>query len=267
MMQRFILLVFFLVFIGLQSFAQIEKLKTGKEFVTPEGIKLLLQKQGKGKLLNKGDKVRLHYRGSLVDDREFDNSRERNQPFEFILGMKQVIEGWDIALQYFKPGDVARITIPPNLGYGDVDMPKIPSGSYLVFDIEILEAIRDFAPKPFPTKGLSKQISASGLEYWIVQEGNGDRPTRGKTVEVHYTGFLENGDIFDSSILKGTPISFRLGSGMVIPGWDEGIGLMSVGAKYKLIIPSELGYGKRGAGGVIPPNATLIFDTELISVK
>lgn len=267
MMPRFILSMLLLIIAGFQSRAQIEKLKTGKEFVTPEGIKLILQKQGKGKLLNKGDKIRLHYRGYLVDDREFDNSRERNQPFEFILGMKQVIEGWDVALQYFKPGDVARITIPPNLGYGDVDMPKIPSGSYLVFDIEILEAIRDFAPKPFPTKGLSKQISASGLEYWIIQEGNGDRPTRGKTVEVHYTGFLENGDIFDSSILKGTPISFRLGSGMVIPGWDEGIALLKPGGSALLSIPFNLAYGESGRPPMIPPKARLIFNVELVKVK
>ena len=80
-------------------------------------------------------------------------------------------------------------------------------------------------------------------------------------------GKLTNGNEFDNSYNRGEPISFTLGVGQVIPGWDEGIGLMSVGAKYKLIIPSELGYGKGGAGGVIPPNATLIFDTELMSVK
>lgn len=267
MIQRLNLAFVFLILIGFQSFAQIEKLKTGKECVTPEGIKLLLQKQGKGKLLNKGDKIRLHYRGSLVDDREFDNSRNRNQPFEFILGMKQVIEGWDLALQYLKPGDAARITIPPDLGYGDVDMPQIPSGSYLVFDIEIIEAIRDFAPKPFTTKGVNKHISTSGLEYWIIQEGRGDKPTRGKTVEVNYTGFLENGDIFDSSVLKGTPISFRLGSGMVIPGWDEGIALLKPGGKALLSIPYNLAYGESGRPPIIPPKARLIFNVELVNVK
>lgn len=267
MLLRQTLFHFFLVFAVLDVHAQVEKLKPNKEFTTSEGIKLLLLKQGKGKPLNKGDKVRMHYRGYLVDDREFDNSRERNQPFEFVLGMKQVIEGWDIALQYFKPGDMGKITIPPNLGYGDVEMPKIPAGSYLVFDIEILEAIRDFAPKPFDTKGLTKQTTSSGLEYWIVKEGTGDIPVRGKTVDVHYTGFLENGDIFDSSVLKGQPISFRLGVGMVIPGWDEGIGLLKSGGSALLSIPYNLAYGESGRPPMIPPKARLIFNVELIKVK
>lgn len=107
----------------------------------------------------------------------------------------------------------------------------------------------------------------SGLWYVVEKEGTGAPAVAGKTVAVHYSGKLTNGNEFDNSYNRGEPISFTLGMGQVIPGWDEGIGLMSVGAKYKLIIPSELGYGKRGAGGVIPPNATLIFDTELISVK
>ena len=267
MMLRLFFIQLFLVCALCNAQAQPEKLKQNKEFVTSEGIKLLLLKQGKGKTLSKGDKVRLHYRGYLVDDREFDNSHERNQPFEFVLGMKQVIEGWDIALPYFKPGDSGRITIPPNLGYGDVEMPKIPAGSYLVFDIEVLEVIRDFAPKPFNTKGLVKQTTSSGLEYWIVKEGSGEQPVRGKTVDVHYTGFLENGDIFDSSILKGQPISFRLGVGMVIPGWDEGIGLLKPGGAAQLSIPYNLAYGESGRPPMIPPKARLVFNVELINVK
>lgn len=89
----------------------------------------------------------------------------------------------------------------------------------------------------------------------------------GKTVSVHYTGKLTNGTVFDSSVTRGTPIEFQLGVGRVIKGWDEGIALMKVGGKATLTIPPELGYGARGAGGVIPPNATLIFDVELVSVK
>jgi peptidylprolyl isomerase len=111
------------------------------------------------------------------------------------------------------------------------------------------------------------QRTASGLYYVVVQEGQGDKAAAGKTVAVHYAGKLTNGNEFDNSYRRGEPIEFKLGIGQVIPGWDEGIGLMRVGSKYTLIIPSELGYGKRGAGGVIPPNATLVFETELMSVK
>ncbi len=111
------------------------------------------------------------------------------------------------------------------------------------------------------------QKTASGLYYVVQQEGTGTQAVAGKTVAVHYAGKLTNGNEFDNSYRRGEPIEFKLGIGQVIPGWDEGIGLMKVGAKYTLIIPSELGYGKRGAGGVIPPNATLVFETELVSVK
>jgi FKBP-type peptidyl-prolyl cis-trans isomerase len=107
----------------------------------------------------------------------------------------------------------------------------------------------------------------SGLWYVVEQEGTGAQATAGKQVSVHYAGKLQNGTEFDNSYKRGEPISFTLGMGQVIPGWDEGIALMKEGGKYKLIIPSELGYGKRGAGGVIPPNATLIFDTELVKVQ
>ena len=107
----------------------------------------------------------------------------------------------------------------------------------------------------------------SGLWYVVEQEGTGAQATAGKQVSVHYAGKLQNGTEFDNSYKRGEPISFTLGVGQVIPGWDEGIALMKEGGKYKLIIPSELGYGKRGAGGVIPPNATLIFDTELVKVQ
>ena len=109
--------------------------------------------------------------------------------------------------------------------------------------------------------------TASGLEYIEVEAGTGAQAEAGKTVSVHYTGTLQNGTVFDSSVSRGVPIEFPLGAGRVIKGWDEGIALMKVGGKAQLIIPPELGYGDRGAGGVIPPNATLIFDVELVEVK
>ena len=107
----------------------------------------------------------------------------------------------------------------------------------------------------------------SGLRYQILQEGDGVKAEKGKTVSVHYKGQLADGTVFDSSYKRNQPIDFALGVGQVIPGWDEGIGLLKVGDKARLVIPSDLGYGARGAGGVIPPNATLIFDVELMNVK
>ncbi|MBO0321979.1 peptidylprolyl isomerase [Muricauda sp. CAU 1633] len=107
----------------------------------------------------------------------------------------------------------------------------------------------------------------SGLRYKIIQKGNGAKAEKGKTVSVHYEGCLSNGQVFDSSYKRNQPIDFTIGVGQVIPGWDEGIGLLQVGDKARLVIPSHLAYGSAGAGGVIPPNATLIFDVELMDVK
>jgi len=113
-----------------------------------------------------------------------------------------------------------------------------------------------------------KEITTpSGLKYVDYKVGEGVAPQQGQTVIVHYTGTLVDGKKFDSSVDRGQPFSFVLGRGMVIRGWDEGLSTMKVGGKRKLIIPPELGYGPRGAAGVIPPNATLLFDVELIDVK
>lgn len=107
--------------------------------------------------------------------------------------------------------------------------------------------------------------TASGLQYEVLTEGVGPKPTASDTVTVHYKGTLTNGKVFDSSYDRGEPISFPLNG--VIKGWTEGLQLMSVGAKHRLTIPADLGYGAAGAGGVIPPNATLIFDVELLKIN
>lgn len=111
----------------------------------------------------------------------------------------------------------------------------------------------------------------SGLQYRDIKEGTGAEPKKGQTVVVHYTGWLwedgKKGDKFDSSVDRGQKFDFQIGVGQVIKGWDEGVGTMKVGGKRELLIPAKLAYGSRGAGGVIPPNATLLFEVELFDVK
>ena len=129
------------------------------------------------------------------------------------------------------------------------------------------------APEATKAKAAAKakapqiQTSESGLKWKVLKEGTGRKPNTGETVVVHYTGWLTDGKKFDSSVDRDKPFMFVLGQGMVIPGWDEGVSKMRVGDKFQLIIPPELGYGKRGAGNIIPPDSTLIFDVELLGVK
>ena len=124
---------------------------------------------------------------------------------------------------------------------------------------EMLQVVRD--------ESTDWVVTESRLKYVDLVVGEGAMPQTAQTVSVHYRGILENGKQFDSSYDRNRPFEFRLGVGQVIKGWDEGVMSMKVGGRRKLIIPPELGYGSRGAGGVIPPNATLIFDVELLGVK
>lgn len=117
-----------------------------------------------------------------------------------------------------------------------------------------------------PTQA-AEVTTPSGLKYVDLKVGTGESPKQGQTVVVHYTGWLTNGQKFDSSVDRAEPFEFLIGTGSVIRGWDEGVMTMKVGGKRKLIIPAELGYGARGAGGVIPPNATLVFEVDLIGLK
>jgi peptidyl-prolyl cis-trans isomerase A (cyclophilin A) len=136
---------------------------------------------------------------------------------------------------------------------------------------ENARAKREEEAKKAAQEGLDKLAAGfdqtdSGLRYKIIQKGSGAQAETGKSVSVHYEGSLDNGQVFDSSYRRKDPITFTLGIGQVIQGWDEGIALLKEGDKARFVIPSYLGYGERGAGGVIPPNATLVFDVELVKV-
>ncbi len=133
--------------------------------------------------------------------------------------------------------------------------------------LALVFAAAAFADTSAPTKTQGKPVVLpSGLKYIDIKKGTGAEAKAGANVSVHYTGWLTDGKKFDSSVDRGEPFQFKLGAGMVIKGWDEGVAGMKVGGKRQLRIPSELAYGARGAGGVIPPNAALVFEVELLGV-
>jgi peptidylprolyl isomerase len=168
-----------------------------------------------------------------------------------------VIRGWDDGVQGMKVGGTRVLTIPPELGYGPRGAGGvIPPNATLVFEVELL-------PQPV----------LAPLQVIDVTVGEGAEATAGRPVTVHYTGWLfdeaapgNRGRKFDSSKDRNDPFRFHLGAGMVIRGWDDGVQGMKVGGTRVLVIPPHLGYGPRGAGGVIPPHATLVFEVELLGV-
>ncbi|MBI2428854.1 MAG: FKBP-type peptidyl-prolyl cis-trans isomerase [Ignavibacteriales bacterium] len=110
-------------------------------------------------------------------------------------------------------------------------------------------------------------VTKSGVKVEVIQEGNGATPNQGQIVTVHYTGWLTDSTKFDSSVDRGQPFTYQFGVGQVIQGWDDGVATLKVGGKSRFTIPPELGYGRQGAGGIIPPNATLIFEVELLGIQ
>ena len=238
----------------------------GKEFVTESGLKYTIHRAGEGKRAEIGNVVSVNYRGRLTDSTEFDNSYKRNSPFRFELGAGMVIKGWDEGIALLNIGDSATLIIPSNLGYGEKGVGVIPANSTLIFDVELLEVME--TAKPYNVEGLDTTVIQDGLKIiWVTKNESGKPAVEGKKVKVHYSGYLKSGKKFDSSIDRGEPIEFPLGQAYVIEGWDIGIGKLKTGEKARFIIDPELAYGSQGYERVIPPNATLYFDVELLEVE
>lgn len=250
---------------------------------------------GKGPNVNVGDMVTVHFIISMLDGQVLFSTYKENQPAEFELGKPYDTEGMNAGLLRMNKGSRAKLILPSKLAFGEKGRgTMIQPYTPLICDIELVDfktksdyeklarekEIRDQALNNSNFKSemgkLDEYIKkhnirtsprASGLYFIETVKGSGKQAASGSVVQVHYTGKLLNGLIFDSSYDRGKPLDFTLGKGRVIKGWDEGIALMKEGGEATLIIPSNLAYGEKGSGEKIVPYSTLIFEVKVISVK
>jgi len=268
---------------------------------TASGIYIITQNAGSGRAIKKDDFVKINLTVTSIEGKKIFSSLDQNRPITFEYGKPFDTKGFDEAIGTMKKGSKATVVVPSAMGFGDKGKKDMTGNdiispySPVVYDIEVLdlktkaENEKAMKAEEAERKKLSEEAkanessliqqylkdnkitvkpTASGLYYIEKVAGKGAKAKAGQKVKVHYTGKLFNGKVFDSSVDKkpSTPYQFTLGQGEVIPGWDEGIAMMSAGGKATLIIPSILAYGDRAAGNDIQPFTPLVFDVELVSI-
>ena len=260
----------------------------------PSGVYFLEAKKGNGKKIDTGDIVRIQFDLTLANGAKVFSSKDRGEPMQLTYGQPFDTPGFDEGIGYMTAGGQAKFIVPSEMAFGAAGRGAIiPPFSTLVYDVEVVDVTtKSEAEKQKEAELKQKEMqidqakigeaaklkkyieanhitvtpTASGLYYIEIEKGTGPKAEAGKKVKVHYTGTLLDGTKFDSSVDRGAPFSFGLGQGQVIKGWDEGIAMMNVGGKAKLIIPSSLAYGPSDMG-TIPPYSPLVFDVELIEVE
>jgi len=257
----------------------------GPEIVTLDsGLKYMDDSLGTGREAKDGDLVSIHFKGwmipkdstgELFSDWSTDQSKSmlslgdskmRNQPIKFVLNSSSFIKGSDEGIVGMKTGGRRTMIIPSKLAYGEAGIGFIPPNTDLKVVVELLEVKDKVVAEMWQVDSTLFKTTASGIKYAIISQGEGPVVEAGKMVTVSYSGYLIDGTLFDSSVERDEPISFVVGQGQVIPGWDEGMLLLKKGDKARFIIPPQLGYGEMQLEK-IPANSTLIFDTEIVDVK
>ncbi|HXA01323.1 MAG TPA: FKBP-type peptidyl-prolyl cis-trans isomerase [Cytophagaceae bacterium] len=260
---------------------------------TASGLKYKFYKDVPGQNAKLDDVIMMHMILKTSKDSILRSTFQEGKPIQAMVSKPTFKGSLEEAFIMLSPGDSALFLISADSLFEKTIHapmpPMIEKGSYLKFVLKVEKVYdqeqlkreqQEMVAKQFKAdsvlitdyikaNGLAAKRTSSGLYYAQTEKskGTGISPKTGQTVQVHYTGKLLNGNVFDSSVQRGTPFEFVLGIGQVIKGWDEGIALMKTGEKGRLVIPSALGYGPSGAGASIPPNSVLIFDVELIGVK
>jgi FKBP-type peptidyl-prolyl cis-trans isomerase len=250
--------------------------------ILDSGLKYFDETVGEGRDAKVGDLVSINFKGwvvmdstNLFTDWTKDSTRApyligdsyiQGQIIKFVLGEDAFIRGSDEGIIGMKPKGKRMIFIPSNLAYGEAGVGPVPPNADLKVVVELIDVKDPVVAEKWDVDKSKIKTTESGLMYAIVEEGEGEFVTEGNVVTVNYTGYLEDGTKFDSSVERDEPFSFVVGNKQVIPGWDEGIRLLKKGGKARFIIPPSLGYGDI-AVGKIPAGSTITFDVELLDVK
>jgi peptidylprolyl isomerase len=230
---------------------------------TASGLFYSVLKAGEGKVAKAGDRVKVHYTGWLTDGTKFDSSRDRGEPFDFVLGQGQVIKGWDEGVALMSPGARFKLTIAPELGYGERAMGAIPPKSTLVFDVELLEvaAIPEFV-KPDASK---QKTTESGLKYEVLKEGSGDALPKEDGFEMRYAFWTAEGKLLGCSEQMGQKITGTAGT-MTLDFLKEAVPMLRQGSCLRLEVPARLAWGDKPPMPDLAPGAVTIWELELVKV-
>ncbi len=259
------------------------------------GLYIINTKKGSGKSIEVGEFVEANIVATALTGNKFIDTYTEGKPYTLEVGTGQLGLGFERALLTMKKGSKLTLIAPSSQAFGERGIQGyIPPYSPIVYDVEILKIISADEMKAKQEKqkkeaeltaakqkdeeqskidayikanGITATPTASGLIYIEEVAGNGNKPVAGDKVKVHYTGYLLNGKKFDSSVDRGQPFEFVVGQGQVIPGWDEAFTMISEGGKAKIILPSAIAYGARGAGADITPYSPLVFEVELLEIE
>lgn len=234
---------------------------------TNNGITYFIVKPGEGNNAINNDNAYIHYTGYLPSGSVFDSSIKKGNAVRVTVGIEQIFKGLDSALKLMNKGSKYRFIIPSNLAYGHEGFGQIvPPNTDITIDIEMIDLKTPPIINKWVIENREVHTTKSGLKYVVFNTGEGNLIANEDVVEVHYSGFFTNDSLFDSSRNRFEPISFPVGIGAVIDGWDEGLKLMRKGARFQFHIPANLAYGEQGAPPQIPANTNLIFDIEVLDI-
>ncbi len=273
--------LFIAIFLLLFTFAGCSK---KNDVVKKEsGLMFVNDTLGTGAVAKKGEFISINFRAWIIKDSTDlfsdwtkDTSRVKsrigdsykfNRPIKYILGPAGgFVKGSTEGIEGMKEGGTRTIIIPSKLAYGEKGFRTIPPNSSIKLVVQLLAAHELTKVEPWKVDSTKYKTTKSGLKYIVIEEGTGAVPDSGDIITLNYSGFLTNGKKFDSSVERGDPISYPFKIQPMIPGWQEATAMMKKGAKYRLLVPPKLAYGKRAIGS-IPANSTLMFDVEMVDIK